>query len=176
MATTPNFALPYPVDADAPDGPLQLGNLATAVDTELNRLVGVGSAAWTAFTPTWTGVTVGDGTSDCAYIKRGRLVVVRYKFTLGSTSAITATPQPTLPVTAVAGAATAAAAMAVYRDVSLPGNFFGIIHVASTSVAQFTQLARANPTDASVGVTSTVPFTWAVGDTIGGVISYEASS
>lgn len=131
--------------------------------------------AWTAFTPTWTGITIGDGTSDCTYYQVGKLVVARYKFTFGSTSAITATPTPTLPVNASAGSSLAAMNAAVFRDVSAATNYAGLLHIGSTTQAQFSQLGRALANDALSGISSTVPFTWAVTDILGGTITYEAA-
>lgn len=175
-ATTPVYALPYPETTDPPDGPSQMSALALAVETELAKLNGTGAAAWTAFTPTWTNITIGNGTSECAYIKRGRLVVARFKLTFGSTTVITSTPQPGLPVTAAAAASLAQADLAVYRDVSASSNFFGIIHMASTTVVQFSQLGRASATDAFASISATVPFTWATGDIMGGTVTYEAAA
>lgn len=147
------------------------GELLTAA--KLNAFVD--PDAWTVFTPTWTNVTVGNGTSDCSYMRAGNLIIARYKLTFGSTTAITGVPQPGLPVTAVAGAALASGAITVYRDVSAASNYLGIVHVASTTVVQFSLLGRANATDAFAGVSATLPFTWAVSDTLGGTVVYEAA-
>ena len=70
----------------------------TSTSTELNLLHG-NLGAWTAWTPSWTNVTVGNGTNEGAYIQIGKIVFMRINFTLGNTSAITGLITLTLPVT-----------------------------------------------------------------------------
>lgn len=67
-------------------------------------LVGAGlDAAWTTWAPTYSNMTVGNGTTTYAkYMRLGRWIVFELKFTLGSTSTIGTVPTFTLPVTAAA--------------------------------------------------------------------------
>jgi hypothetical protein len=71
MVNTPNYTLPYPALSDAPNGPSQIGSLATAIDTLLfstfaaqdtvlsNRLLNlVGAAVATSETTTSVGTFV----------------------------------------------------------------------------------------------------------------------
>lgn len=71
MVNTPNYTLPYPALSDAPNGPSQIGSLATAIDTLLfstfaaqdtalsNRLLNlVGAAVATTETTTSVGTFV----------------------------------------------------------------------------------------------------------------------
>lgn len=55
---------------------------------------------WTSWTPTWTNLTVGNGTVLAKYTKISRTVHFRIKFTLGSSSSVGTGPVFTLPVTA----------------------------------------------------------------------------
>ena len=55
------------------------------------------NAAWTSFTPTFTGFTLGNGTSEGVYQLIGRWAVVRFRLTLGSTSAITGSMTTAVP-------------------------------------------------------------------------------
>ena len=57
------------------------------------------NAGWTAYTPTLTNFTVGNGTFQSAYAQIGKTVVVRFKFTYGSTSTASGTFTASVPVT-----------------------------------------------------------------------------
>jgi len=57
------------------------------------------NAGWTAYTPTLTNFTVGNGTFASAYAQIGKTVVVRFKFTYGSTSTASGTFTASVPVT-----------------------------------------------------------------------------
>jgi hypothetical protein len=143
--------------------------------TDIATILGINIGAWTAFTPTVTGISVGNGTLDCAYVQIGKMVTVRYKLTVGSTTTFPTagtTNSFSLPFTAVAGMQ--AGFPSYYRDASLPGNFHGFITMggSATSVA-FALLNRAGATDAFNAIYDTAPFTWAVNDLLGGVVTYE---
>jgi len=61
----------------------------------------VSAGAWTAYTPTWTNLTVGNGTVTAAYTQIGKTVMGKIHIAAGSTSSITGSvPTFTLPVTA----------------------------------------------------------------------------
>lgn len=59
--------------------------------------------AWTAFVPTWTNLTIGNGTLTARYYQIGKLVHFKVDLILGSTTSITGGVSFTLPVTAIAG-------------------------------------------------------------------------
>jgi hypothetical protein len=64
-------------------------------------LSGTGTSwAWQSWTPSWTNVTVGNGTVTAQYAQIGKTVFIRLYFTLGSTSSISGTVSVSLPVTA----------------------------------------------------------------------------
>ena len=55
------------------------------------------AGSWTNFTPTYTDLTVGNGTVVSRYSKNGNLVSVFFRFTCGSTSSTGVNPVVTLP-------------------------------------------------------------------------------
>ena len=55
------------------------------------------NAAWTSFTPAFTGFTLGNGTSEGVYQLIGRWAVVRFRLILGSTSVITGAMTTVVP-------------------------------------------------------------------------------
>lgn len=85
MPTTPVSGLRYPAATDPPNGPLQIGNLASDLDGRV-----FSSNTWTAFTPTWTAATInptlGNGSLIGRYHKMGRLVVFQITLTAGSST------------------------------------------------------------------------------------------
>lgn len=124
------------------------------------------SAAWTPYTPTWTNLTVGNGTNNSAYLQIGKIVIVRVKFTLGSTSAVTGQVQASLPVNSVVGHAGMFGAL--YFDTSATTRNSGFAIMTNNNVLTF----RTN-SDTVTGATA--PFTWATGDTLGTTGIYEVA-
>lgn len=131
---------------------------------------------WTAWTPTLTNLTLGNGTKTGRYCQIGKVVHFRFWFKLGSTSAVASAPAFSLPVAAPAlTAATEAIGIAEFYDSSAGDVFDGAAFLDSTTTARFfargaslTYTQRANPT-------STVPFTWATNDEIAVNGTYEAA-
>lgn len=59
--------------------------------------------AWTAYTPTWGNVSVGNGSVDATYTQIGKTVLVQAKLSFGSTTTNTSTVVMSIPVTARRG-------------------------------------------------------------------------
>jgi hypothetical protein len=69
-----------------------------------NATIGAGkiaSEAWTAYTPSVTNITVGNGVWTAKYIKLGRLVVAKIRLSFGSTSVMGTNPTISMPFPAV---------------------------------------------------------------------------
>jgi hypothetical protein len=62
---------------------------------------GTPTYSWTTYTPTNTGLTIGNGTQTARYVKIDKTVHVAYKFTMGSTSSLTGSVSIGLPSTNV---------------------------------------------------------------------------
>ena len=134
------------------------GQILTAA--QLNSI-----GSYTAYTPTWSGLTVGNGTSSFVYAAVNKIVHVFGTFTFGSTSSITSSgPSMTLPLTRAAidlpimGTGNYAdSGVATY--LALPLSF------ATTTVGFYA--ANASGTYLSeTGISATVPFTWGTNDRI----------
>ena len=77
MATTPNYALRYPVLTDTANVPRDLGYLAADVDTKLKQVDDKFTPAWTAPTLTNGWTNFGAGTIAAGYRLRGGVVELR---------------------------------------------------------------------------------------------------
>jgi len=155
----------------------------TAIPVERMRIdnagliTGTGSSlgAWTAYTPTLTNVTVGDGTLAAFFCRIGKVVYYRGRFTLGATSAITGIVDISYPATPVAYPTIARIGDTLCFDTSASTYYPGCGVFVSTSVLRL-QVFNAAGTYASItNVNATVPFTFAAGDFFEFSGTYEAA-
>lgn len=132
--------------------------------------------AFQSFTPTFTNLTVGNGTLACNYTQVGKLVVARISFKLGTTSSMGTTPTFTLPVTSVSGY-TAGHWLGGLRIVSGAAGYTGYVQWATTTTALLLALNASSTyvSDTSANFTASIPGTWATGDHFDGTIMYEAA-
>lgn len=134
--------------------------------------------AWASWTPTWTNLSVGNGTVVAKYSRIGKTVHCRLSLTFGSSTSVSGSVLFTLPVTSVAypgSAGITPLGQVVARDNSAPQVYFGLAAHFSTTQA----VIRFNDSSGTYVVqaitSSTVPFTWAVSDEITVTFSYEAA-
>jgi hypothetical protein len=131
--------------------------------------------AWTTYTPTWTGVTIGNGTNTGGYKHLGRTTVWRARFVLGTTSAITGAVTVTLPPFALRDSSE----LGVYTVKLLDSGtqwFEGRL-TPSTATVAFVEVTNSAGTYLNGSpLSSTVPMTWTTGDNIILAGVYEAAS
>ena len=148
--------------------PFTAGQVLTAA-----QMNGIGET--TSFTPSWTGLTVGNGTLTYAtYVRVQNLIYVQVTFVLGSTSAVTGNIYITPPVTPTNGNQNAIG-VGLMADVST-----GAIYTTTSSLAggniqtlpTVTSGAYATTTSAS----ATVPMTWATGDVVTFCATYRTTA
>lgn len=80
MGNTANLNLPYPANTDP------LANMAAAIQSLANAIDTAVGGAWTAYTPTITNLTLGNGTRVARYLKKGKTLKLRIDLIGGSTS------------------------------------------------------------------------------------------
>lgn len=132
-------------------------------------------AAWEAYTPTWTNITVGNGTQDFRYCRINKMVLVQGSLTFGSTTSVTAaTPRLSLPFTA-SRSGTLPIGQANLFDFSADVGFLGFILSIDTTNAYLYCWNSAGTYLTTAAITSTVPYTWATSDAIRVNFSYEAA-
>ena len=164
---------------------------ATAADTPARLAVGANNTVlvadsaeatgmrwgggWAAYTPTTSGITIGNGTLQARYAQIGKTVFVEILFTLGSTSAVTGTPNFSIPVTAKVSSYTFMNGTVSLGDfgtatyVGLAGNPTGSgVYIAAFNTAGSWGVEAGS-------ISATVPFTWTTNDYIAVKMTYEAA-
>lgn len=140
-------------------------NAGTLVSTDtiiqaFNKIAGlIDNDAWVSFTPSITGITLGNGTITGRYKKIGKTCHVSVVIVLGSTSVVTTSPSISLPFTAQSDNTTAFNGFNVYYRKST-----GITYMGRCVNTVFCTLNLS--TGQWADLTSTTPFTWGVGDKI----------
>jgi hypothetical protein len=138
-----------------------VGKIDTALPAQGNL-----DASWAAFTPTFTGLTLGNGVVSVRAKRIGKTVFVMGTLTMGSTTTYSGQFFMTIPF--VAGG--------VWTSALPIGNAYLTDASAGTitpaTVGPWTATTVAFRTATAV-VTNLVPFTWAVSDVIGFSYSYE---
>lgn len=156
------------------------GNIFTAaqINATNENLNSIGGA-WTAYTPTWTNVTVGNATQASAYMNAGKLYVVRISLTFGSTTSISGTPDFTLPggVSVISGYSQFHVfGMGGLLDTSAGITCLSpIIRTPTADKLRFLSIDTSGTYASAAGVSATVPFTWANGDMISGTFTFQAA-
>jgi len=130
---------------------------------------------WSTWTPTWTNLTVGDGTQTARYIQIGKLVVASNRLVFGSTTAITGSISSSVPVAGSTTGNVIPVGQVSFGDTGTATHLgFIRMNTGATSLGIFTLgVGGASPT---VGlVSATAPFTWVATDTIEFQITYQAA-
>ena len=121
--------------------------------------------AYQSYTPTWTSLTVGNGTQAFSYTQVNKMVHVFGRITFGSTTSISSTPLFTLPVNR-ADANLAVLGTATLGD-SGTGTYAGYpLSTAANNCYMFRIDHTVGATVLEGAVTATSPFTWVTNDFI----------
>lgn len=150
----------------------QIGT-AALWNTEVRDAINGIQAAWTAYTPTLTGITLGNGGLNCAFTRIGKTIKVRGNFQAGTTTTYSAATLafslPVTPSTAYTGTGLAAAGAALISATlatRCPGT--AIINVSGA-------LSFYASTPANSAVTNLVPATWGTVSSLTFQVEYEAA-
>lgn len=153
---------------------------AQPLDTDLTTLASVGYTDWASWpTPTWTNLTVGNGTGTYEYVMLGKTVLARFSFVLGSTSSMGTGPTLSVPVNAdtTIGAAQVGWARCTLSTIVYPSY---IIYAATGTIGFRVHAYNATLTVSTSYVSSgtpaaAVPASWTTGDVIAGQLLYRAA-
>jgi hypothetical protein len=135
---------------------------------------GTSLGAWTAFTPTWTNLTVGNATQTWVYCQLGKLVFVRGILTWGSTTSATGSATAmSLPVN-LESTLFRGLGEATFVD-SGTQTYWGQVTPSTSSRVAFNTQIISGSYAVSSGVTSAAPFTWTTADSLQCQFMYEAA-
>ena len=132
---------------------------------------------WAAWSPSYANITVGNGAVIARYIQIGSLVVARFRFALGTTSAIGTAPTISLPVTASGtgyGANGPAVGPLTCRDAGTTLHTGGVFIGSSTVFNIFVDNSTGTYGAMSV-ISATIPMTWTTTDELSFTATYEAA-
>lgn len=121
------------------------------------------SGAWTNWTPTYSNITVGNGTVIARYLQLAKTVFFEFQLTLGSTSSIGTGPTFNLPVTPKQNVNSPCPAQLVDAGTLV---YYGAGEFGSTTSMYINRQRADDSTLKSADITSTVPFTWGTNDII----------
>lgn len=146
------------------------GDVLTASD--VNTYLSHEGGAWTSWTPTWTNLSVGNGTVSALYYRAGRLIVWKLKLTFGSTTSVSGAIRFSLPVAASTGVEFDNT-FGTFVDAT-GSRHFSISQSISTTVLQANMVNSVGGYVVQVVTSSTEPFTWTTNDQIFYSGSYES--
>ena len=151
-------------------GTLVAGTTATAAD------VNSGFAAWTAWSPTYTNLTIGNGTVTARYTQAGRITYVYWGLVWGSTTSIAGSVKVSnFPVT-MFSSRMVYGQTAEFFDASAGTTVGGVLGFdTTTSVSLYVDGTAGTYRTAAV-LSSTVPFTWTTSDEMTFMATYEGTS
>lgn len=141
-------------------------NITDAAVTPAKLIAGTGSSwVWQSWVPVYTNVTAGDGVTMAKYIQMGKTIFYRLRFTLGSTSAVSGAITFSAPVALNADyAGNDTIGTAEFLDTGTAGYLAMAIVTGGGAIELRPLAAGGTYTTYTTGASSTVPFTWANGD------------
>tara|TARA_R110000868_G_scaffold205706_3_gene454292 strand:+ start:2074 stop:2643 length:570 start_codon:yes stop_codon:yes gene_type:complete len=142
-----------------------------------NTVLGV----YQSWTPTYTNFTLGNGTVTANYCRVNNFVHAYAQIVLGSTSTVTGPVSVSVPVNINAGMISGGGDVtafplgaASYNDESVVANFGWAMSSSATTVRLMVDLANATYSQ-RISMNTTVPFTWATGDSFRFSAYYQAA-
>lgn len=145
--------------------------------TPAKLLAGTGTDwAWKSWTPTLTSMTLGNGTVVAKYAQVGKTVHYTFKFTLGSTSAMSSNPEFSVPVTINSSYTD----FLTIGDTAVFDNSTSTVYISAatpstTSKIRMFATGAASTHAVLAGISSTIPITWATSDILWSAGTYEAA-
>jgi hypothetical protein len=127
---------------------------------------------WTAYTPTFTNFTLGNGTIAFAYSQIGKTIHVRGYILLGSTSVVSGSVLMTLPINAQSASGQPIVGHAKMSDSGTAS--YGANVILNSGAAFAFVVANVSGTYPQIGgISSTVPFTWTTNDDLTFQATYQ---
>lgn len=162
-----------PTDGQVPYGTTlrtAINAINDQVDINTTDIAELG-ADWASYTPSLSGLTIGDGTLTGAFVRIGDTVLFRVSIVFGSTTAITGNVTVGLPTTA----ASAAFVSTGMLEDSGSARYVAFTFATTTGVEIYPLDTSGTYGRLNNVLSATVPFTWTTGDFIRLSGAYEAA-
>jgi hypothetical protein len=145
-------------------GTFTSGQVLTAA--ELNAI-----GTFTSFTPSWTNITLGTGSSNTGqYSIVNKIMFIRSKTVLGTGGSITGTPTLTVPNSQTLATSPTMlwlpSLMGVGIDAGVNSYPLAALYASTTTIQMYAQTASGTYLTNTSPVSATLPFTWGVNDYI----------
>lgn len=150
--------------------PFPFSGGAVLLASQLNAI-----GEWTAFTPSWTNLTVGNGAQTFNYAQVNEIVHVQFRLTLGSTSSVGSSPYFALPVASSGYVTYHSLGVAAFYDVGTAVYVGFVAYFAAGDSAILRRSVVSGSNLSSAGLSSVNPFTWTTGDQMMGQFTYRAA-
>lgn len=180
-ADVADYNTPITTIVNAINGGLDNANIISGAAIDPSKIAG-GSAsmlsAWQSYTPTFSNLTIGNGTLVAKYNQIGKNISVRVSIVFGSGSSISGGVSFGLPVTAATYAGSGGLTLlgsGLLYDQSAARPYGCTIGMLTTTTGEIRTLAADQPYLYSFPLSSTVPMTWTSLDEISFSFSYEAA-
>jgi hypothetical protein len=147
------------------------GTVLTANSAQADGVEWVG--AWTSYTPTFSGLTVGNGTLNAKYCQIGKVMFVRMNLTFGSTTSVSGSVNFTLP--AAPANTQMGSANISYEDAGIGYRQGFAIMYEFNSTAYLGVMLTSGTYGSNSDINATVPFTWTTNDGIYFNANYEVA-
>jgi hypothetical protein len=157
------------VTANYTDGSILPEHLVSASGT---------SWTWQTWSPSYSGITVGNGTVVAKYVQIGKTVFIYYCLTFGATTTMGTPATVSLPVTASSDYETGDSPIGHFRyadNSTSTNNGAGYVRLESTTTMRPIVFGAAATYLTEAGVTNLIPFTWATSDIFVLVGNYQAA-
>jgi hypothetical protein len=123
----------------------------------------ISPGAWTLYTPTFTGLTLGNGTLVAKYTIVGKTMFFSVSFTLGSTSAVGTAPEFSFP-SGITSSTLNNGPVGIGTTNSIAGTRYPFWVYISGGLFAPRVLNAAGTYLTHAAISSTVPFTWTTGN------------
>jgi hypothetical protein len=130
---------------------------------------------WTAYSPSYTNITIGNGTVTARYQQIGKLIHVYWKLVWGSTTSLTAYPLISFPVTANQGDFVTGTSLLGDASAGLAVTGPVFQEAGKTQFQPCYNLANTTYTNYGYITANTLPFTWTTSDVMTLTFTYEAA-
>jgi len=131
--------------------------------------------AGTSFTPTFTNLTVGNGTLAAKYHRFGSFVYVEVRLTWGSTTAITGSVDMTFPFTSTTYVSGHFMGMTRYIDSGSSQYIGTMVYINTTTIRWQRQTTAGTVEIRGAEISAAAPFTWTTNDIMTCQYMYEAA-